>query len=71
MCAGWNRPEIYLDPVMRQNTSGFALASPAEVSQGINMLENDLRSGKWDEMNSRLRSRESFDAGFRFLLFRP
>lgn len=70
MCAGWNRPEIYLDPVMRQNTSGFALASPSAVRRGIALLENDLRSGKWDKLNGHLRRQESLDAGFRFLLFR-
>ena len=70
MCAGWNRPEIYLDPQMRQNTSGFALASPSAVQAGIALLENDLQSGKWDKVHGHLRSQESFDAGFRFLLFR-
>lgn len=70
MCAGWNRPEVYLDPLFRQNTSGFALASPSVVQAGIALLGNDLQSGKWDKLNSHLRSQESFDAGFRFLLFR-
>jgi ubiquinone/menaquinone biosynthesis C-methylase UbiE len=70
MLSGWNRPEIYLDPLMRQNTSGFALASPSVVQEGIARLEKDLRTGKWDRLNGHLRRRESFDAGFRFLLFR-
>jgi ubiquinone/menaquinone biosynthesis C-methylase UbiE len=70
MLSGWNRPEIYLDPVMRRNTSGFALAHPSVVQKGVTLLENDLRSGKWDRLNGELRQRESFDAGFRFLLFR-
>ncbi len=70
MCSGWNRPEIYLDPLMRQNTSGFALASPSAVQAGITLLENDLRSGKWDELYGHLRKQDSFDAGFRFLVFR-
>ncbi|MDD5397967.1 MAG: methyltransferase domain-containing protein [Dehalococcoidia bacterium] len=70
MCAGWNRPEMYLDPLMRQNTSGFALASPSVVQKGINMLENDLKSGRWDTLNGHLRRQQSFDAGFRFLVFR-
>lgn len=70
MCAGWNRPEIYLDPMFRQNTSGFALVSQQSVQQGLDLLEKDLKSGKWDRLNGHLRKRESFDAGFRFLLFR-
>ena len=70
MCSGWNRPEIYLDPRLRQNTSGFALASPSAVQEGLKRLENDLQSGKWDALNGHLRRQESFDAGFRFLQFR-
>ncbi len=70
MCAGWNRPEIYLDPMMRRNTSGFALASKPVVRRGLTLLENDLQSGKWDRINGYLRRKDSFDAGFRFLLFR-
>jgi len=70
MCSGWNRPEIYLDPLMRQNTSGFALASQSAVREGLKRLENDLQSGKWDELNGHLRRQGSFDAGFRFLQFR-
>jgi len=70
MCSGWNRPEIYLNPLMRQNTSGFALAPPSAVQEGLKLLENDLQSGKWDELNGHLRRQERFDAGFRFLHFR-
>jgi ubiquinone/menaquinone biosynthesis C-methylase UbiE len=70
MCTGWNRPEIYLDPRMRQNTSGFALASPSAVQEGIRQLENDLKSGRWDALNGHLRKQQSFDAGFMFLSFR-
>ncbi len=70
MHSGWNRPELYLDPVMRQNTSGFALATPTAVQAGLAGLDSDLKSGKWDELNGGLRGRDSFDAGFRFLLFR-
>ena len=35
MCSGWNRPEIYLDDRTRENTSGFALASPECVQKGL------------------------------------
>jgi len=67
MCSGWNRPEIYLDPRVRQNTSGFALAYQSAVQHGLKSLENDLQTGKWDELNGHLRKQKSFDAGFRFL----
>jgi len=40
------------------------------VQRGLTLLEKDIQSGKWDELNGHLRRQESFDAGFRFLLFR-
>ena len=70
MCSGWNRPEIYLDEQVRQNTSGFALASPSAVQKGLARLKNDLNSGEWDKKYGFLRKQDSFDAGFRFLRFK-
>ena len=70
MCSGWNRPEIYLDEKVRQNTSGFALASPSVVTKRLARLQNDLKSGEWDKKYGFLRKRDSFDAGFRFLMFK-
>jgi SAM-dependent methyltransferase len=43
--AYWSRPEAYLDPAVRANCSGLALADPAVVSRGVAALESDLRSG--------------------------
>ena len=69
MCSGWNRPEIYLDAEIRQNTSGFALSDPTTVQKGIIHLQSDLLSGNWDRKYGHLRTREAFDAGFKFLKF--
>jgi ubiquinone/menaquinone biosynthesis C-methylase UbiE len=69
MNTGWNRPELYLDPSMRQNTSGFALADPAEVDAGIARLRDDLASGAWDDSHGELRHHDARDLGFRFLRF--
>jgi ubiquinone/menaquinone biosynthesis C-methylase UbiE len=69
MCSAWAKPEIYLDAQMRQNTSGFALASPAVVERGLKRLKHDLQSGQWDSKYGHLRRRKYFDAGFRFLRF--
>jgi ubiquinone/menaquinone biosynthesis C-methylase UbiE len=70
MCSGWNRPEIYLDEQMRQNTSGFALASQDAVRKGLARLQEDLNTGKWDKNCGFLRKRDTFDAGFRLIRFR-
>jgi len=69
MCSAWAKPEMYLDAQMRQNTSGFALASPAVVERGLKRLQRDLISGQWDSKYGHLRHRKYFDAGFRFLSF--
>jgi hypothetical protein len=69
MCSGWNRPEIYLDPQMRNNTSGFATASQDKVQKELERLQKDLSSGEWDRKHGNLRTRSSFDAGFRFIKF--
>jgi ubiquinone/menaquinone biosynthesis C-methylase UbiE len=69
MCSAWAKPETYFDAQMRQNTSGFALASPADVDRGLKRLQNDLQSGQWDSKYGHLRRRKYFDAGFRFIRF--
>jgi hypothetical protein len=67
MYSGWNRPEIYLDPQARQSMSGFALASPSSIENGLASLGNHLKSGKWDLQYGHLRKQKNFDAGFRFI----
>ena len=42
--AYWCRPEAYLDPAVRANCSGLALADPAVVARGVAALEADLSS---------------------------
>jgi ubiquinone/menaquinone biosynthesis C-methylase UbiE len=69
MCSGWAKPEMYFDAQMRQNTSGFALASPTIVERGLKRLQHDLKSGQWDSKYGHLRRRKYFNAGFRFLRF--
>ena len=40
--AYWCRPEAYLDPAVRANCSGLALADPGVVARGVAALEADL-----------------------------
>jgi len=67
MLAGWNRPELYFDPTVRANTSGFAKADPATVERGLTRLREDLASGAWDARHGDMRDARSFDAGYRFV----
>jgi ubiquinone/menaquinone biosynthesis C-methylase UbiE len=71
MHAGWNRPEIYLNPAIRAGMSGLALTGASEVAEGLDRLQNDLDSGKWDERHGQLRTRDSLDLGFVFVKVVP
>jgi hypothetical protein len=66
--AHWSRPEAYLDPVVRANNSGLALADPEPLALGIARLEADLASGAWHERHADLLARESIDMGYRLLV---
>jgi Methyltransferase domain len=66
--AYWCRPEAYLDPAVRANASGLALADPDVVARGIAELEADLASGAWYERHADLADLESIDLGYRLLV---
>jgi SAM-dependent methyltransferase len=68
MGAYWCRPEAYLDPTVRANCSGLALADPAAVARGVAALEADLASGVWHERHADLATQESLDLGYRLLV---
>jgi SAM-dependent methyltransferase len=64
----WRRPEAYLDPVVRANTSPLALADPAVVAAGIGRLASDLANGTWRERHGQLYDLEELDLGYRLLV---
>jgi SAM-dependent methyltransferase len=66
--AHWSRPEAYLDPTVRANNSGIALADQANVARGMERLQADLASGAWHERHADLLARESTDLGYRLLV---
>jgi len=71
MHAGWNRPEVYLDPVARRGMSGFTMADHSEVQAGLDLLCRDLELGEWEKRNGHLRTKESYDLGFIFVKMQP
>jgi ubiquinone/menaquinone biosynthesis C-methylase UbiE len=71
MHAGWNRPEVYLDPAARRGMSGFAMSDHAEVQAGLDLLSRDLNSGEWEKQNGHLRTKDSYDLGFIFVKIQP
>jgi SAM-dependent methyltransferase len=66
--AYWCRPEAYLDPAVRANCSGLALADPAVVARGIAALEEDLSSGAWHRRHGDLDKLEAVDLGYRLVV---
>lgn len=66
--AGWRKPEIYLDPVVRSCMSAFATADQTIVKNGLETLREDLNNGEWDRKYGWLRSKSKIDLGYRFVL---
>jgi SAM-dependent methyltransferase len=66
--AYWCRPEAYLDPGVRANCSGLALADPAVVARGIERLDADLANGAWHERHAELDDFDAMDLGYRLLV---
>jgi SAM-dependent methyltransferase len=66
--AHWSRPEAYLDPTVRANNSGTALADPTRLAEGLARLQADLDSGAWQRRHGDLLTRESIDMGYRLLV---
>jgi SAM-dependent methyltransferase len=66
--AYWRRPEAYLDPAVRANCSGLALADPAVVARGVAALAADLESGAWQQRHGDLLERDSLDLGYRLVV---
>lgn len=64
----WRRPEAYLDPVVRANTSPLALADPALVAAGVARLESDLADGTWHRRYGHLLELDAYDLGYRLLV---
>jgi ubiquinone/menaquinone biosynthesis C-methylase UbiE len=70
MHAGWNKPEIYLDPAVRRGMSGFSMSDHSEVQDDLNLLRRDLETGTWEKQNGQLRTKYSYDLGFIFVKIR-
>lgn len=67
LAAGWRRPEIYLNPEVRAGMSAFALADFNVVKKGVNLLQEDLDSRKWDTNYEKVQKLKQIDVGYRFL----
>jgi SAM-dependent methyltransferase len=67
-CALWDRPELHLDPDVRQGSSVWHAMDGEEVAAGLTALRADLESGRWDRRHGRLREAPELDVGLRLLV---
>jgi SAM-dependent methyltransferase len=66
--AFWHRPEAYLDPVVRGNTSPLALADPTHIEAGMASLAADLTNGTWQRRHGHLLEHDALDLGYRLVI---
>jgi SAM-dependent methyltransferase len=66
--AYWRRPEAFLDPRVRQSTSGFSLVDQDAVTRGVHRLQADLASGAWEERYGDLAQIDELDTGIRLVV---
>jgi SAM-dependent methyltransferase len=66
--AFWARPEMYLEPTVRDNISHFALATDDATRAGLARLRADLNDGTWDARYGYLRSLPELDLGHRLFV---
>jgi SAM-dependent methyltransferase len=64
----WNRPEAYLDPVVRAGMSSFAQLDRAVEARGVERLRSALESGAWDARHGALRTKREHDLGYRIVI---
>jgi SAM-dependent methyltransferase len=66
--AFWARPEMLLDPAVREGMSVMALLGEEVVRPALARLEADLRSGEWDRRHGHLRELAELDLGYRLVV---
>ncbi|WP_405690077.1 hypothetical protein [Streptomyces sp. NBC_00057] len=62
------RPELYLDPAVRQASSTFAQLPPSVVEPTMEKLRAHLDSGAWRRRHADLLDQQSVDYGYRLLI---
>ncbi|HEY5976734.1 MAG TPA: class I SAM-dependent methyltransferase [Solirubrobacterales bacterium] len=68
-CALWDRPEMHLDPEVRQASSVWHALPPDQFEGGLEALRGDLDSGRWDERHGHLREdTPELDVGLRLMV---
>jgi SAM-dependent methyltransferase len=67
-CVGlWSRPEVHLDPRVRQGSSTWHRLPSAVTERALRDLAADLESGEWDRRHGHLRELDELDVGLRLV----
>jgi hypothetical protein len=66
--AYWRRPEMFLNPVLRQSSSTFAQLPATVVEPAMARLRADLASGAWHRRHADLLEQDSVDYDYRLLI---
>ncbi|MFE6719055.1 class I SAM-dependent methyltransferase [Streptomyces albidoflavus] len=66
--AYWRRPEYFLDPLVRQASSTFAVLPASVVEPAMDRLRADLDSGAWHRRHAGLLTEDTVDYGYRLLI---
>jgi ubiquinone/menaquinone biosynthesis C-methylase UbiE len=67
--AYWRRPEAYLDAHIRSGSSSFWALRGSDA--GLARLADDLQSGAWARRYGDLRTKQTYDAGYRLVFAEP
>jgi SAM-dependent methyltransferase len=68
LAAYWRRPEAYLDERVRSGMSIFHLPGAERLLGGLEVLADDLQTGRWEDRNHDILEREELDLGYRLLV---
>lgn len=66
--AFWRRPEAYLDAAVRRGMSSFATSTDLSP---LSRLEEDLKSGAWEDRNRAILLNDELDLGYRLVVGTP
>lgn len=66
MCAYWRRPEAYLNQDVREAISTFSRIST--IQNRLEVLKDEIDSGKWHKKYGYLLEKESLDLGYRIVV---
>ncbi len=68
LAAYWRRPRAYLDEQIRAGISTFHLPGAERLLDGLELLTDDLQTGRWEERDHDILEHEELDLGYRLLV---